>query len=291
MIAGKRSSRAASTILLSRRSPRMQLSEPLRSISVDSVIRRKMRSGIVAAGGIALLASAISTVTVKGTDLEARGLTVAAAEAGDAVAVRKSMPTRLTGARPSPSANATIASRPWRRVSCLRDGHPLPRAATESATETTAGTTIAPLVPVAMTMATTTEIGAIERMSANGSSDAVLVRMMSSPMGTSGRQLLVVAERTMTMAAATPETRRYGGSTHVITIHCLDVDSHMQRLRREKTPVERERTPNRETRSKNKTPPPPPPPAAAAAAAKTKTEGKEEDGVHSGSEEGEIEED
>ncbi len=50
-----------------------------------------------------------------------------------------------------------------------------------------------------------------------------------------------------------------------------------QRLRRERTP--RERSPHREVRHKTKTPPAPQPPS------------KEDPGVHSGSEEGEIEED
>ncbi|KAL0936570.1 FF domain-containing protein [Colletotrichum truncatum] len=56
-----------------------------------------------------------------------------------------------------------------------------------------------------------------------------------------------------------------------------------KRVKREKTP--RERTPQRDTRHKNRTPPPAPAPAPAPAA------NKDDTGIHSGSEEGEIEED
>lgn len=63
----------------------------------------------------------------------------------------------------------------------------------------------------------------------------------------------------------------------------------VQRVRRERTP--RERTPQRDTRTKNRTPPPAAAPAAASSNEDKGKNNKDDAGVHSGSEEGEIEED
>ncbi|KAF4810653.1 Pre-mRNA-processing protein prp40 [Colletotrichum tropicale] len=62
-----------------------------------------------------------------------------------------------------------------------------------------------------------------------------------------------------------------------------------KRVRRERTP--RERTPQRDTRTKNRTPPPAAAPAAASSNEDKGKNNKDDAGVHSGSEEGEIEED
>lgn len=80
--------------------------------------------------------------------------------------------------------------------------------------------------------------------------------------------------RMMTSIVTTLETPRYDSTTPITNHGPL---TQIQRLRRERTP--RERSPHREARPKTRTPPAVQPPT------------KDDTGVHSGSEEGEIEED
>lgn len=271
--------------------PRKLDEAPLTSTS-GGCEKRKRRQTEATDGAIACRASGTCTVA-RGTDPEVSDLIEAVDVVLDVVAVRSQMPTKRTDARPLLSESATTGSRPWQKafwdpnaVACRRrrrrhavngNGIGIGSSATGSETEIETVTTTATLARVAMTMATTSVSAETGKTSARGCiADALTeVRMMSFLM-MNAHQVLdadVLMTKTTTLAA-TRETPRYEGSSE--QPQGIDSSHISQRLRRDRS---RERTPPRaepraEDRPRKKTPPPPP-----------------SKDVHSGSEEGEIEED
>ncbi|EEY18331.1 predicted protein [Verticillium alfalfae VaMs.102] len=227
----------------------------------------------------------LSQAVVSEGGQKVRGPTAAAeAELAGAAAARRWTPTKPTDVRPSPSASATTASQPWPRACCR---------------------TVAPRrhrhLPVVSVRANATAVATVNE-SVNGSETEITIapadprrdddayydrdrrdREVPPPTKTYRRRIDSYDELPYGDERPSGSRRRRDDD---------DADRQdsrdSKRVKREKTPREREASPPRDVKTKS----PLPPTATTAAAVTGKKEAKEDDaGVHSGSEEGEIEED
>jgi hypothetical protein len=225
-----------SSLMSSRLSPpRSHVALLLISTCVASARRKRIEA-------IAGMMIVTATVAI-GTDLEVSGPIAAVGGAADAAAARKSIRTRQTAGRQSPSGNETTGSPPWPRTSfrpivvvCLllvanviergiAIGTEIGRGTvsatvtieTATVTETVSGietateTMIVGHALVVTTTVTTTGRGGREKKSASGPTAVALteVRTTSSTMAMKDHQVLDdAAPRMRTRVAATRETRR-----------------------------------------------------------------------------------